>query len=238
MTPEREPSNRPASKAQPRYRGKAFTSSKGQASYRRIDPLAVTSLVLGLLAFLPMFGWVMIPIPIAGVVFGIVALRRIDRSFGEKKGIGISLAGLVLSTVLGLLGIAIFNFVIVHGAPIGYTSVTFPEMQPDKETGEVIPPDILELDGKFIYVKGYMYPGRRSMGIQQFILVPTQYHCKFCQRDLASTEMIKVIMTGDELADFKSHLVGVGGKLEIDHEEALRPLGGMPYTIKADVFRD
>ncbi|NLE36937.1 MAG: hypothetical protein GX621_02820, partial [Pirellulaceae bacterium] len=66
----------------------------------------------------------------------------------------------------------------------------------------------------------------------------SQWHCKFCQRELSSTEMIRVTMTGDLLADYTGHMVGVGGKLKIDHREALKPLGGMPYEIEADVFRD
>lgn len=236
------PSDRPNPPQPPSYRSKRWTSratTDGRATaYRRIEPLAVASLALGGLSFLPMFGWPMIPIPIAGMVCGLLALRQIANFPGEKTGHGMALSGLVLSIVLGLLGVFYFSYFVVYGVPIGYTGVTFAEMQPDKEAGEVIPQKILDLEGKFIYLKGYMYPGRRSMGIQQFVLVPSVAHCKFCQRDLASTEMIQVTMVGDQLADYSVHMVGIGGKLEIDHAEALRPLGGMPYKLEADIFRE
>lgn len=241
MMPQDSPSDSSTPRPRPVYRSKAWknrTASDGRAAtYRHLEPLAVWSLALGGLSFLPMFGWPMIVLPIGGAICGLLALRQIENFPGEKTGRGLATSGLVLSIVLGLVGIFFFAFFVAYGVPIGYTSVTFSEMQPDKETGEVIPQKMLDLDDKFIYIKGYMYPGRRSMGIQQFVLVPTVGHCKFCQRDLASTEMIQVTMTGDELADYSVHLVGVGGKLHIDHGEALSPLGGMPYKIEADVFR-
>jgi hypothetical protein len=239
-----------------RYHGKAWKSrqtSEGRAtSYRHVEPLAVASLVLGALSFLPMFGWPMIPFPIAGALVAWLALRQIEGFPGERTGRGLAIAGLSLSLALGVLGVGFYAFFVVYDVPIGYASVTFTDLQPDREQHEILPRVIasqnvaelpadetqtcLELAGR-IYIKGYMYPGRRSVGIQQFVLVPSQWHCKFCQRELNSTEMIKVTMTGDELADYSVHMVGVGGKLKIDPREALRPLGGMPYHIEADVFR-
>lgn len=239
MTSSATPSESPS--PQPVYRSKSAKvrrTADGRAFYRRVEPLAVWSLALGVLSFLPLFGWPMIVLPVAGAICGLLALRQMKNFPGERTGHGLAIAGLALSTALGLLGVTGFAFFVVHGAPIGYTTVTFNDMQPDRDKGELIPKKIEDLRGKFIFVKGYMYPGRRSMGIKEFVLVPSQQHCKFCQRDLLSTEMIKVVMTGDELADYTTYLVGVGGKLQIDHNEALRPLGGMPYKIEADVFRE
>jgi len=242
MTSNSEPSDRSAAGRQPSYHGRAREARQmvdGRAAvYRRVEPLAIASLVLGGLSLLPMFGWPMLPLPIAGAICGLLALRQIENFPGEKTGRGLAVAGFVLSIVLGLVGVAFYAFFVVHGAPIGYSTVTFAEMQPDKGKREIIPKKIEDLEGKFIFIKGYMYPGRRSMGIKEFVLVPTRAHCKFCQRDLASTEMIKVTMVGDELADYSVHLVGVGGKLHIDRNEALMRLGGMPYEIEADVFRE
>ncbi|MBN1588110.1 MAG: DUF4190 domain-containing protein [Pirellulales bacterium] len=241
MTSSDEFSDRPKPEPQPRYRPRTWSSREMQdervATFRRVEPLAVASLILGTLSFLPMFGWPMLPIPIAGAIVGAMGLRQIANFPGQSTGRGIAIAGLTLSVVLGLLGVGFYAFFVVYDCPIGYSRVNFAELQPDKETGEVIPQKIIDLDGKFIYIKGYMYPGRRSMGIQEFVLVPTRAHCKFCQRALASTEMIKVTMVSGQLADFDVHMVGVGGKLKIDHQEALRPLGGMPYQIEADIFR-
>lgn len=241
MTFQERPSDCPPDKGQPRYRGKEWVSREGgeaaRGAYRRVEPLAAISLAIGLLAFVPMFGWPMIVVPIAGVGLGLFALRQILNFPGQKTGQGLAIAGVVLSVVLGIVGCG-FNYFYVHGAPIGYSVITFQEMQPDKDLEEIIPKKILELDGKFVFIKGYMYPGRRSTCIQQFVLVPSQWHCKFCQRDLASTEMLKVKMVSDEMADYSSHPVGVGGKLKINKREALRPFGGMPYELEADVFRD
>jgi hypothetical protein len=37
--------------------------------------------------------------------------------------------------------------------------------------------------------------------------------------------------------DFVTTPVGVGGKLEVDRNEAIKPLGGLPYRLEADYIR-
>jgi hypothetical protein len=198
----------------------------------------VTSLVLGVLSFLTTFFWFMIVIPVAGIGLGLWAVRRVTNSPGEKTGRGMAVAGVILSLVIGSLGLIVYYYVVLYGAPIGYSIITFNDLQPDKAAGEILPPAIKQKEGKFVFIKGYMYPGRQSMNVQQFVLVPTQAHCKFCQRDLASTEMIRVKMVGDEMADYSTQMIGVGGILNIDEGQALNSFGGLPYEIGADVFRD
>jgi hypothetical protein len=203
--------------------------------YRSVHHLAVSSLVLGVLSIISMFSWFLGVIPLAGVVLAIVALRQISAAPGEMTGKGFALAGLILSIAFWTLGAGYELFVAINEVPIGYVTISFEELQPDPtKPGELIPAKILDLDDKFVYVRGYMYPGRRTTGIQQFVLVPTLGHCNFCQRDLKSTEMIQVTTVGDVLADYTVQRTGVGGKLHIDRREAARPLGGLPYKIEAD----
>jgi hypothetical protein len=208
--------------------------------YRSVNALAVASLVFGTLSIISMFSWFLGVIPLAGVILAVVALRQIHAAPGEMTGRGFALAGLILSIAFWGLGVGYELFVAIHEVPIGYTQITFEDLQPDPEKpSELIPAKILELDDQFVYIRGYMYPGRRNTGIQQFVMVPTLGHCKFCQRDLKSTEMLQVNMVGDVLADYTIRPTGIGGKLHIDRQEAVRPLGGLPYKIEADyLFQD
>ena len=84
-----------------------------------------------------------------------------------------------------------------------------------------------------------LYPpqGRRSVGIKRFILVPTVGHCQFCSRNLKSTEMVDVQLVGDRRTRLKGRMTAVGGILSIDLSEAVKPLGGFPYRLEADVIR-
>ena len=225
----------PASeKQQCRYMGRRF-EEQAQRGYRQVNRMAVASLTMGVLSILTMFGWAMVAFPIIGISLGFFALRQIRFSTGEMTGKKMAISGIACSVGLSLLGLGFLVLIAFNEVPLGYHELTFLELQPDEENeGELIPKEILDLEGKNIYLTGYMYPGSRLTGIQEFILVPTLQHCKFCARQLKSTEMVKVRTVGDVLFDFSNHPIGVGGKLRIDPNEAMKPLGGMPYLIEAD----
>lgn len=233
--PTPPPSPPPARQAHYRGRDRRGRTPDPGEHYREVNRFAVISVVLGALSILTMFGWFLGVLPLAGIVLGILALRQITAAPGEMTGRGFAVSGIVLSSVLWVVGLGYVLFVAINEVPIGYTLVTFQDLQPDPNNeGELIPAKILELDDKYVYIKGYMYPGRQNTGIQQFVLVPTRFHCRFCQRDLKSTEMVQVTTVGDLLADFSVHPTGVGGKFHVDRAEAARPLGGLPYRIEAD----
>ncbi|MBN2024333.1 MAG: DUF4190 domain-containing protein [Pirellulales bacterium] len=226
---------------QRRYRGRAFEErllGDGQM-YRAINRFAVLSVVLGALSWLTAVSWAMVFLPIAGLLLGYLALYQIRWATGEMTGRGVAIAGMILSGAFWLVGSGYAVFCAVSEVPIGYTRLEFKDMQPDPANeGEIIPKEMWDLEEKYIYLKGFMYPGRQAMDIQKFVLVPTLGHCKFCQRELKSTEMVEVRLQGDLLIDYSIHPVGVGGKLVIDRKEAVKPLGGMPYVIEADyVFK-
>ena len=218
---------------------------EGPVGYRTVNPFAVTSLALGVLSFLTMFTWFLFVIPLAGVTFGWIALGQMSRRPGQYTGNKLAVAGILSSVVLWTLGTTYVVFVAGTEVPIGYTRVTFTQMQPNPDNkGEVVPQEILDLqfdetsmDKKRIFIKGYLYPGRQTIGLRNFILVPSQSHCKFCSSQLRSTEMISVKLEGDLKINYRTQLVAVGGKLRVDTAEAAKPLGGAPYFIDADYVR-
>ena len=218
---------------------------EGPVSYRTVNPFAVASLAMGILSFLTMFSWFLLVIPIAAIVLGWIALGQMTRRPGQYTGSKLAIAGIIAAVVLWACGIVYVVFVAGAEVPIGYTRVTFTQMQPNPNNkGEVVPRKILELqfdatsmDKKRVFIKGYIYPGRQTIGLKQFILVPSQSHCKFCSSQLKSTEMITVKLEGDLQINYRLQLVHVGGKLTVDKAEATKPLGGAPYIINADYIR-
>ena len=89
---------------------KAPAREINDGSYRgSVDGMAVTSLIFGLLALVSL----LLVNPLVSIfglfalLFGIVAMIKIPLSFGEKTGIGLAIAGLIMGlliTVLGALG--------------------------------------------------------------------------------------------------------------------------------------
>lgn len=210
----------------------AAEEAQRAAAYRVLNPLAVVSLVLGVLSLLTFLTWYLAVIPIAGIVTAVIARRQLRRAPDEVTGMPAANAGFVLSIALWILGVIILTT--THSRPPGYTEISFDTLQPNFDAHEILPAKASDLHEKRVYITGYMYPGRQSVRIKQFILVPTQGHCKFCASSITPTEMVNIKFVGDVMADFTTSRVGIGGKLKVDKSPGFRDADGYPYTIEAD----
>lgn len=203
--------------------------------YRAVSPLAALSLVFGVLSFLTVLNWFFGLLPAAGLVFGVLAVRRIRRSPDELQGLPLAFAGLGLSIVLwiaGATGLVIRQSYLV---PAGYKPISFTDLQRDtSKPDQPLPPSAAELNEERVFIEGYMYPGRQTFNIKEFVIVPNSGLCKFCLTDVEPTQMIRVEMVGDKTADYSTSPCGVGGKLVVD---PVIVIGKSPYLIEADVFR-
>jgi hypothetical protein len=72
------------------------TAGLGSGDYAAISPLAVSSMVIGLLGALALLNDFLLPVPAAAMVCGIIALRQIRRSNGTQTGKALAWAGVVL----------------------------------------------------------------------------------------------------------------------------------------------
>ena len=219
------------------YENRSQTQGEFQR-YRTLNVLAVVSTVFGTLSISTAFSPLLGPVPVVGVILAMLALRQIRLAPEEYTGRGFAVAGLLLSVGLWIVGTGCYVYGQRRDVPPGYKLISFDDLQPDPDVpGEVIPPAVMELDEKKVFVRGFMYPGRQYTRIKQFILVPTMDHCNFCSRSLKSTEMVGIKLVGDLVTNYRNRLAGFGGTLRIDEEQAARPFGGMPYRIDADEVR-
>jgi len=211
-------------------------ASAGQVHYRKLTNWATLSLVFGVLSLLTAFDWVLAVLPILGLYLGFGALQRIDRSPREFTGVGVAKAGMLLSAVFWVAGYGWLTYLHFADVPSGYHGITFDTLQPppDDKTGEP-PPSAKELDGKRIFIKGYMYPGRQTSGITKFVLVPTVSHCQYCMPKIKPTEVIEVELIHGIKARYTTRIRGVGGEFHIRSPEDKEP--GMLYQIRADYLR-
>ena len=226
------PSTPEDTRPQARYRGRQFEQAADE-SFRKVNPLAITSLAFGVLSILIMFSWLLFFLPIISIVCSVIALRQIRAAFAEMTGRGFAIAGLACAIVLGCLGLYLYVYVISNEVPLGYTALSWDDLQLTDDNHD-IPEAIKELDGKRVYISGYMYPGRQNINIQEFTMVRLKQHCKFCARALKSTEVVQVEMTGELLAKYSLRRTGVGGILRVRPMQARNPRGGFPYLIEAD----
>ncbi len=137
---------------------------------------AVLSFVLGWLSSLCFFGWVMAIIPATGIVLGLVAWRQIRRR-EDLAGLPFAVGGVILSLVFWAAGWGYLAWVYVTEVPEGYMRISYALLQPDpNHPDQLPPPSALALDGKRVFIKGYVYPTSRT---KEFVLCRDSGQCCF-----------------------------------------------------------
>jgi len=213
------------------------TPSGPESDYRPLNRWAVASLVLGVLSVASTLGWNFFFIPAAGVAAGWKALRQFRRLSEVQTGVALAHLGIATSVLFGLIGAVILQFV-VRDVPSGYKEVSFADLQPGP--GEVVPRYAMDLQPTMsrdqrVFIKGFIYPGRQTQGIKEFVLVPTIGHCSFCIPQIRPTELIRVKLEGDLTVNFRTWEVGVGGRLRVNVNAISQ--GQPPYSLDADYIK-
>jgi hypothetical protein len=206
-------------------------TTKSESEYRSISPWAVASLILGVLSVTVALHRFFIFIPLAGAVLGWKALRQLRQSGEVQSGIALARIGIATSVFFGLSGVIFLRFVMCD-VPSGYKEITFDDLKPN--AGELVSRYAVELqptmrDDQRVFIKGFIYPGRKTQGIKEFMLVPTLGHCSFCFTQLRPTDFVRVKLVSDLTVDYKSTEIGVGGRFRVDQFS-----GESPYALEAD----
>ncbi len=134
--------------------------------------------------------------------------------------------GLALSLLFLVSGVSYGGYVYATELPDGYSRISFSTMKPDElqeRGGVVVPPDVSSLEGKNVFIKGYIRPDSVTVprGIDQFLLVRDNNQC--CFGDLSKInyyDQILVKMTGDHRVDFSRQVIRIGGVLHIEPQYA------------------
>jgi hypothetical protein len=168
------------------------------------------------------------------------SLGRIRREPELYTGRPLAILGLAISAICLIGGVSFGSYVYATEVPEGYTRITFGRMKPDEiqERGNVaIPPEIAALEGKRIFIKGYIRPDSVSVsrGIDRFLLVRDNNQC--CFGDISSIkyyDQIDVDMVGSLRVDYDQGLFRMGGILHIEPENVAMGATKPVFSLKAD----
>jgi hypothetical protein len=207
--------------------------------YRALSTSAVASLIVGLLSCLAILDWSLVAIPMIGIPLSAFSLMKIRRQRDELTGEKLARAGLVLSLLFAVLGPARLTYEFVSELPPGYERISYAELQPDPaQAGQQVPPGALELEGKRIFIKGFIFPGREKDGIRQFLLVRDQGSCCFGGNPKI-TDRIHVTLVDPLRLTFQSRLHKVGGIFHVEPASSTidGAKGGVFYHLQADYLQ-
>jgi len=184
-------------------------------AYRPVPPLAPISLFLGICALSGFMGIPCLAVGFVGIVLGTIALWQIRRSDGSLGGKGIARLGAGLSALMLFSGSGYHAYAYVTELPEGYQRVSFGDLakrEPKFVEGKIeVAEEVAELDGKPIFIKGYMYPTGKQTGISEFVLVKDTGQCCFGGQPKLTDMVVVKFDDGMTVRHREQQLVGVAG---------------------------
>lgn len=179
-------------------------------------------------------------IPAMGILVSSFSLAKIRRESEQYTGRWMAVAGLALSLTFLIAGLGYGGYVYATEVPDGYSRISFNGMRPDElqeRSGFAIPPEIAELDGKKVFIKGYIRPDSItvSKGINRFLLVRDNNQC--CFGSLSSVkfyDQMDVRMMDSRTVDYTNGVFRMGGILRLAPENVVRGPEFPVFTLEAD----
>lgn len=214
------------------YDGDTFT-------YRTVPVIAVVGLVISLLSAMSVFIWLALPLCVVGLIVSTLSLFVIRRNRDIYSGTLVALSGMLLSSAFLASGISYQIYTYQTEVPEGFARIRFGDDISDKgfvvkNNFSTVHPDVAALDGKKIFVKGYIYQTGKMRDIGSFLLVKDNGDCCF-GGDPAITDRMGVLMAPGKEITYKAGKVGVAGTFRLNQNFAngeREPL----YILDAELF--
>ena len=208
-------------------------------SYRALSRGALLAILFSIIGLLGWLTPVFIIAALLAVGFGWTARRAIRKYPDELSGKGLAIVALLLS-VPTLLGAPVYHVMNpTFQVPEGYQEVPFESLQPNpasKAAGLPFPPEIAKLDGKQVFITGYVHPGVQALeDIKTFVLIPDMKTCCFGGQP-KMTDMVEVTIVNDSKIGYSYRRRGVGGVFHVRPNPRAGP-GGIKvgyYALEAD----
>jgi len=200
--------------------------------YRSVSALSVLAMILGLMSFTTLLTIYFLPVPIAAIVVGIVAVKSVRKNRETQTGTVMAVCGSALATILLISGLSLYVWEEYLSLPEGYEPVAFGLLQEEPGVGQTLPDSALDLDGKQILLRGYVYPHSQKRGLQRFVLVPDFDTCCFGGQPKL-TDMVEVKLAEPLRIDFSFNRRKIGGVLKVHPDlKRIEDLTGVYYELE------
>jgi hypothetical protein len=204
------------------------------ARYKALSSAAVAALVVGILSLMAFLHPWFVALPIVGVLLAVVALKKIRANPEELTGEPVAKAGLALCLLFGITGPSYQAYVYATEVPEWAQRISYAELQPDPDvTGQLVPPSAMALNGKKVFIKGFIYPGQQTDGIKQFVLCRDQGDCCFGGNPKV-TDRIEVTLVDPLTVGFSPRQLKVAGTFRVERTPAAGGVGAVYYHLDAE----
>lgn len=206
--------------------------------YTSLSRAAVLSLVFGILGLLSWYSPLLLFLSTLGAIFALVAFANLKKYPSELSGKNLARIGALLSLTMLFASSIKHTYVYYTELPEGYERISFAALKSPVGAPDVPPQTALELDGKKVFLKGYIHPtSLSSNAAKTFVLVPDWATCCFGQQP-PLTHMIEVKLTGEEFASKSLKRHSLAGTLSVrPYMKPVDGLQGVFYELEADHFK-
>lgn len=205
-------------------------------TYRALSAAAVVSCVLGVLSVLAFADFWMGVVPALAILLGVVSWRRIAANPLELTGKPLAMVGIALGTVFWAGGASWLSYVYVTEVPEGYDRISYSILQPaDNEGPGDIPAVAENLDGKRVFIKGYIYPPPGAPPfVTSFLLVRDKGDCCFGGNPKITDRILVDIASPGKL-EYSEGIHALAGTFRLQpSDRAEGAEGGVWYRLEAD----
>ncbi len=219
--------------------GKLTTDAEAELAeevytYRSVSKAAVACLIFGMISQLAWFAWPMTVLGLAGLILGVIALVNFRRYPDELTGQIPATIGLVLCGAVFIFGNAMHTYIYATEVPEGYERITFSELQPTNDRPDLpMSPEALELNGKKVFIKGYVFPGAQKNNLKHFVMVRDFGSCCF-GTEPKPTHMMEVTLTDPHRVNYSTRLRKFGGTLKVHERGKFVGERGVYFELEAD----
>ncbi len=206
--------------------------------YRSLSRAALASCVLAILGITAFATPLLVVVPLAGVVFAVLSFVAFRKFPDELVGKPLAYIGASVCGAWLILAPTWHGYVYATEVPEGYARTSFSSLMSESEQNDYPTAEALALDGKPIFIKGYIHPtSMDTMLAKRFVIVPDLGTCCFGGQP-PLTHMIEVTLSGEQYAKKNMRKQRLAGTLHVNRN--LKPVDGLTgvfYQLRADILK-
>ena len=219
---------------------RAYEDEGSEFSYKPVLGLSILAVMMAVVSVFALVFWALIPLALLGAGVAAVSLIQLYRAAGEYRGFVGSWFALATCVLMFVGGIGVQVHAYQTEVPDGFERLNFSADISKKgivyQQGYMMPhPDVAALDGKKVFLKGFVYPEKQQVGLKGFLFCRDAGDCCFGGNPKPE-DRIGVIMTGDKTVDFYPARVSVAGTFRLNRnykggdKEPIYLMDGEVYT--------
>lgn len=206
-------------------------TARSEQQYRSVSKAAVVCVVFALMSILAYVFSFFVLLPFLGVCFGIHALGQVKKYPQEVTGKNAARIGILISSIVLVSAVAMHAYIYATEVPEGYERVSFYALKPNKRTTLPVAEKSIELNGKDVFLKGYVRPGMKKNRLKKFILVGDFGSCCFGGNPEITDVVAVSLMNEDDYVNYGYRLRRIGGEFKLHARPKSVREKDLPYIL-------